>query len=542
MEAAQIIDRIWSVDHTVWKPEPAEIANRLGWLAIMAEMQGKLAEIQGLVDDVRAAGYRDVLLLGMGGSSLAPEVFSGIFGTAPGYLNLAVLDSTEPDAVLAAARRFDPATTLYVVSTKSGGTVETASFFKYFFNRAVVALGAIEAGRHFVAITDPGSGLADWARENRFRSTLLNNPNIGGRYSVLSFFGLFPAALLGIDVGRLLDRAQAMADRCKQPALNNPGAWLGTVLGYAAKAGIDKVTFVASPPIAHFGLWVEQLIAESTGKEGRGILPVDLEPVGEPGVYRNDRLFAYLRLAGDTTFDSAVAALAEAGHPVIQLNLADRYDVAAEFFRWEFATAVSGYWLAINPFDQPNVESAKIVARAMVAAYQKTGALPAQTSLLVDGEYTLYATSVPAGDGAAATLGTLLASGVGGRDYVSIHAYIVPSPAADAALTALRVAIRSATGMATTVGYGPRFLHSTGQLHKGDGGNGIFIQFSTDSAEDAPIPDRAGSDATSISFGVLVMAQTLGDAQALRDNGRRLVRIHLAGDAPGLIAQLAAAL
>jgi glucose-6-phosphate isomerase len=542
MDAARIVERIWSVDHTVWKPEPTEIANRLGWLAIMAEMRGKLAAMQALVDDVRAAGYRDVLLLGMGGSSLAPEVFSVIFGVAPGYLNLAVLDSTDPDAVLAAARRFEPATTLYVVSTKSGGTVETASFFKYFFNRAAEVLGVDEAGRHFVAITDPGSGLADWAKEHKFRATLLNNPNIGGRYSVLSSFGLLPAALLGIDVSRLLDRAQAMADGCRQPAPNNPGAWLGTVMGCAAKEGIDKVTFIASPAVAHFGLWVEQLIAESTGKEGLGVLPVDLEPLGAPAAYRSDRLFAYLRLAGDATYDNAVTELAAAGHPVIQLDLADAYDVAAEFFRWEFATAIAGYWLAINPFDQPNVESAKIVARAMVAAYQKTGALPVQTPLLVDDAYTLYTTSVPAGAGAAATLGALLATGVGGRDYVSIHAYIVPSPAADAALTSLRVAIRDATGMATTVGYGPRFLHSTGQLHKGDGGNGIFIQFSTEHVEDAAIPDSAGSDATSISFGVLVMAQTLGDAQALRDNGRRLLRIHLAGDAPALIGRLASAL
>jgi hypothetical protein len=260
-----------------------------------------------------------------------------------------VLDSTDPDAVLAAARRFEPATTLYVVSTKSGGTVETASFFKYFFNRAAEVLGVDEAGRHFVAITDPGSGLADWAKEHKFRATLLNNPNIGGRYSVLSSFGLLPAALLGIDVSRLLDRAQAMADGCRQPAPNNPGAWLGTVMGCAAKEGIDKVTFIASPAVAHFGLWVEQLIAESTGKEGLGILPVDLEPLGAPAAYRSDRLFAYLRLAGDATYDNAVTELAAAGHPVIQLDLADAYDVAAEFFRWEFATAIAGYWPWLPP-------------------------------------------------------------------------------------------------------------------------------------------------------------------------------------------------
>ena len=334
-------------------------------------MTAALPEITGLVNAVRADGYTDALVLGMGGSSLAPEVFRQTFGVAAGYLDLAVLDSTDPNAVAAHARRLDPARTLFVVSTKSGGTVETFSFFRYFYRWVVRALGTAAAGRHFIAITDPGSGLVGTASQYGFRHTFLNDPNIGGRYSALSHFGLVPAALVGADVPRLLQRATAM-ERALEPA-----AQLGATIGELATRGRDKLTFALSAPVAGFSSWVEQLIAESTGKEGKGILPVAGEPLGPPAVYGDDRVFVYLRVANDATHDAAIDALHAAGHPVLRIDLADPYDIGGEFVRWEMATAVIGWRLGINPFDQPNVESAKVLARKMVKSYETSGALPA---------------------------------------------------------------------------------------------------------------------------------------------------------------------
>lgn len=361
-----ILARIWSHDHTVWKPEPTEITNRLGWLHSPEVMSKAIPEINAFVDEIRAEGFTHALLLGMGGSSLAPEVFRFTFGVQAGYLDLAVLDSTDPGAVLAHANRLDPASTLFIVSTKSGGTVETFSFFKYFYNWTSEKIGETKAGKHFVAITDPGSGLADTAKKYNFRKTFINDPNIGGRYSALSYFGLVPAALIGMDLKLLLGRASAMAQFSKGIAPSqiegNSPARLGATLGELAVQGRDKVTLIASPPIKYFGAWAEQLIAESTGKEGKGILPVDGEEVGAPSVYGNDRLFVYLRLEGDSTFDQKVETLLEAGHPVVQLDLQDLYDLGGEFFRWEIATIIASRRLEINPFDQPNVESAKILA------------------------------------------------------------------------------------------------------------------------------------------------------------------------------------
>ncbi len=375
-----IMARIWRHDHTVWKPDPTEITNRLGWLHSPEVMMDAIPEIAALVDAVRADGYTHALLLGMGGSSLAPEVFRFTFGMKKGYLDLAVLDSTDPDAVLAHAKQLDPAKTLFIVSTKSGGTVETFSFFKYFYNWTSEKLGKEKTGSHFIAITDPGSGLADTAKKYNFRKTFLNDPNIGGRYSALSYFGLVPAALIGMDLNLLIERAQTMAcnsEGCNCPhGGDNSSGKLGAIIGELAVAGRDKVTLVASPALKYFGAWAEQLIAESTGKEGKGILPVDGEELGAPNVYANDRLFVYLRLEGDTTHDAKVEALRQAGHPVVQLNLRDLYDLGAEFFRWEMATIIAGRRLGINPFDQPNVESAKVLARQMVSAYQKEGKLP----------------------------------------------------------------------------------------------------------------------------------------------------------------------
>jgi len=520
VEREQIVARIWKRDHTVWKPQPTEITNRLGWLDIAEAMRKDVPCITSLAEAFRDAGYTDVLLLGMGGSSLAPELFGAVFGSRP---RLAVLDSTDPGAVLAHVRRLDPARTLFIVSTKSGTTVETLSLFKFFYNRAADTVGADGAGDHFAAITDPGSPLADRAGQYRFRAVFLNDPDIGGRYSALSYFGLVPAALAGVDVPCLLDRALAMAADCAAtaPAKTNPAAWLGTVLGELARAGRDKVTFVISPAVASFGDWVEQLIAESTGKEGKGILPVVREPLGPSCVYGDDRLFVHIRLDGDTSHDAQLAALEEAGHPLLRLDLRDHYDLGGQFFLWEMATAVAGSRLGINPFDQPNVEAAKAQARRMVDEYKRKGALPTVEPAPPTAE-TLEAFLAQAGPGA----------------YVAIQAYLQPTDETGAALASLRLRLRDRTHLATTVGYGPRYLHSTGQLHKGDGGHGLFIQLTADDPQDAAIPNEAGSPGSSISFGVLKAAQALGDRQALLDSGRRVASLHLGKDAVGGLKEL----
>jgi transaldolase/glucose-6-phosphate isomerase len=526
MDAGDVIARIWKHDHTVWKPEPTEITNRLGWLRIAEAMVENVPRMEALAAEVREAGYTYVLLLGMGGSSLAPELFSKVFAQANG-LSLAVLDSTDPGAVLAQTERLDPGSTLFVVATKSGGTAETLSFFKFFYNRVAGALGAGKAGEHFVAITDPGSKLVDIAERYGFRVCFLNDPNIGGRFSALSYFGLLPAALAGVDVRRLLDRAMAMVRACglDVPLGDNPGAWLGAILGELAKSGRDKVTFAISPAVASFGDWVEQLVAESTGKEGVGILPVVGEPLGAVGVYGPDRLFVHIRLEGDATYDAGLAALEADGYPVVRFGLHDAYDLGGQFFLWEFATAVAGHRLGINPFDQPNVESAKVQARKMIAAYKEKGALPPVKSAPL----------------AAEALSEFLAQARPG-DYISLQAYVQPTPETGTALVELRLKLRDKLHLATTVGYGPRFLHSTGQLHKGDGGNGLFIQFTHDPPRDAGIPDEVGKQESSMTFGVLIAAQSLGDRQALLDNGRRVIRFHLGDDVVGGLKKLSEAL
>lgn len=516
MAQDSVISRIWDGDHTVWKPEPTEISNRLGWLRIADEMAGQIERLQALAEGVKADGLTDVLLLGMGGSSLAPEVFAKTFGPDVDGLNLQVLDSTDADTVHATANSVDLHRTLFVVSTKSGGTVETLSFFKYFYNRMAALVGLEKAGAHFVAITDPGSKLETMAARYHFRDVFLNNPNIGGRYSVLSFFGLVPAALVGLDVALLLERAQKAAANAQSSADDNASVRLGAIMGVLAQAGRDKVTIVASPAIESFGDWAEQLIAESTGKEGKGILPVVGEPLAGPETYGADRLFVYLQLAGDVTHDAALATLAAAGQPTVTFRLDDKYDLGSHFFIWEMATAVAGHLLDIQPFDQPNVEAAKVLARRMVAEYTEKGRLPAveTASLTVDALQEFLAQAQPG-------------------DYISLQAYVPPTTAVDVALQALRNALRDQYKLATTVGYGPRFLHSTGQLHKGDGGNGLFIQFTSEPFVDADIPDEAGQSGSTMSFGVLKMAQALGDGQALVDAGRRFIRFRLGTDVTG---------
>lgn len=508
----KIVARIWQHDHTVWKPEPTEITNRLGWLDIADRLQSEVGRMTAMKDQLVSEGYTQVLLLGMGGSSLAPEVFSQTFGAEVDGLDLAVLDSTDPGAVLARVENLDLSKTIFVVSTKSGGTVETLSFFKYCYNQVLAAVGEAQTGEHFIAITDPGSKLEALAAQFKFRNTFLNDPNIGGRFSVLSFFGLVPAALVGLDVAKLIERAIAMAQACRTevPTAQNPGALLGAVMGTLSKVGRDKVTFVASAEIASFGDWVEQLIAESTGKEGQGILPVVGETLGTPKVYGGDRIFVHLRLGEDDADIPALKALAQAGHPVLHLQLSDKYDLGGQFFVWEFATAVASYFHEINPFDQPNVESAKVMARKMVAEYEMTGQLPeADFAPLEEDTLTRFL-----GDPAPGS-------------YLSLQAYLTPTPQAEALLQAIRMKLRDSYKMATTLGFGPRFLHSTGQLHKGDAGNGYFIQITSTAAEDLPIPDEAGAQSSAMSFQTLKMSQALGDAAALEEAGRKLLRFKL---------------
>jgi len=545
-----IIDRIWARDHTVWKEDPSEIRNRLGWLQSPDVMKKAIPEITAFQADIRQAGYTQALLLGMGGSSLAPETFYKVFRVREDHLDVHVLDSTDPGAVLHYDRGLSPEKTLFIVSTKSGSTVETLSLMNYFYNWAARALGPEAAGAHFTAITDPGSGLEAMARALSFRKIFLNDPDIGGRYSALSYFGLAPAALLGIDLELLLKRAAAMALKCRASQntvmASNPGAWLGCIMGELAKAGRDKVTFILSPELAPFGAWAEQLIAESTGKEGTGILPVDGEPVGDPGVYGMDRLFICLKLGDDAAHEEQMTALINEGRPVVEIVLDDVYDLGSEFFRWEMAVAVAGHLLGINPFDQPNVESAKAVARDMVAAYQAEGTLPElvpTVELLGIRAYADFDAESPAG-----ALRRFLdqadpgENDTAGRAYVAVQAYVNPSEEMNGALQEFRTRIGSRYRLATTVGYGPRFLHSTGQLHKGDGGHGLFIQILGDMPEDASIPDSAGSPDSSISFGVLKETQALGDRRALLDAGRKIMRFYMEGDIPEGLERLAEAL
>ena len=536
LESEHIISRIWEHDYSVWKPEPLEITNRLGWLHIIDPMLAQVPHLQALTQSVLGDKYTHALLLGMGGSSLAPDVLRHTFGAKKDFLDLAVLDSTVPGAVLSFAEQLDLSKTLFIVSTKSGGTVETLTFFKYFYNRVLDEVGEEKAGEHFIAITDPGSKLVDIANQYKFRNIFLNDPNIGGRYSALTYFGMVPAALMGIDVKSLLERAGVAACNCAacncRPAGDNRSELLGAIIGALAKTGIDKLTLVTSPSISHFGDWVEQLIAESIGKEGKGILPVVGEPIAHPDGYDNDRLFVYLRLEKDHTYDNDIKALEDAGFPIVRLLLKDNYDLGAQFFLWEMATAVAGHLLNINPFNQPNVESAKFLARKMVADYQEHGSLPEEEAVIQSEGILVY------GDTNASTpqeaLAEFIQFGQPGA-YIALQAYLQPTPKIDKALLTLRSSLRDKTHFATTVGYGPRFLHSTGQLHKGDAGHGLFIQFTADDPRDVAIPDQAGVETSSISFGVLKRAQVLGDALALKETGRKVIRFHFERDIiPGL--------
>jgi glucose-6-phosphate isomerase len=537
LQTHKILERIWKKEYRVWSENPDEIANRLGWLDSPAASATRADEIVDFVSAVMEDGYTSALLLGMGGSSLAAEVFGHAFAVKAGYLNLEILDSTHPEAVLERAGRFDPEKTLYIVATKSGGTVETFSFMKFFYNQALARLGKEKTGRHFIAITDPGCGLETAARQLNFRKIFLNDPNIGGRYSALSLFGMVPAALIGADIKKLLKRAARMAARCK-PTIgplpgDNAAARLGVIMGQLADSGRDKITFITSAPLVCFADWLEQLIAESTGKAGKGILPLVGEEIMPPAGYAADRFFVYLRLQDDHTHDHAVRDLITAGHPVVEIVCRDVYDLGGEYFRWEMATAVAGWRMGIQPFDQPNVEAAKILARDMLAEYAMKGKLPQPSVKFAVAGMKIYA-ETNAGDFNSLWREYAGDDGEGfrnrGNEYVAIQAYIRPDKNAWQALQKIRTAMQRKYKTAVTVGYGPRFLHSTGQLHKGDAGKGLFIQIVSRMDKDAPIPDMAGADPSRMSFGTLITAQAFGDRQALLAGGRRVITFLLDTD------------
>jgi transaldolase/glucose-6-phosphate isomerase len=488
-ERDDVARRIWHKDESLWGgPGKPEIGNRLGWLTIAQRMLDQCGSLVDFADEVRADGMKDVVLCGMGGSSLAPEVFRQSCGRGSGGLDLHVLDSTDPGAIKEVEDKLDLERTLFLISSKSGGTVETLSQYRYFRSK-------VHNGRNFVAITDPGSSLATLGENEDFRRVFLNDPDIGGRYSALSYFGLVPAALLGVDVKELLSRARIAEENCNQfdSTASNSGLWMGLAMGELALAGRDKLTFVVDPPISSFGLWVEQLIAESTGKEGKGILPVADEPLGSPDVYGDDRVFVHL---ASEEGGHDLSALVKAGQPVLTLKVDGAEDLGRIFFFAEFATAVSGWVLGINAFDQPNVQAAK----------------DATAKVLADG--------VP-GDLAS---GTIDLSGIGPPHYVAIQGFVAPSPEFDEAVTELRTAIREKTKATTTFGYGPRYLHSTGQFHKGGPPTGVFVQLIHDGDDDIDIPGAG------YSFRTLKNAQALGDYRTLEAKGLPVTRIRLEGD------------
>ena len=523
-----LIARIWKKDSTVWAEKDEEISNRLGWLEAPERTAGALPEIGRFVEEVRQAGYTHALLLGMGGSSLAPEVFGKVFGTAKGFLQLKVLDSTDPEAVLGFKNSLPLEKTLFIVSSKSGTTLETDSFLNFFYTMAADAVGKARAGAQFAAITDPGTRLEKISRSLEFRRSFSGDPDIGGRFSVLSPFGLVPAALIGMDISLLLQQGQKAARLCRNSSLpDNPGASLGLLLGVLAQAGKDKATFLISPRMESFGAWVEQLLAESTGKDGKGILPIVREHEFVPDKLGQDRVFVAIQLAEDRTYEPVVELLKQAGRPLVVMALDDLYELGSQFFLWEMATAVAGHVLRINPFDQPNVAASKKKTEALLNIYKERGRFADGKPDFDGPDFALYsdapATSMEEG------LGRFLRNARAG-DYLVIQAFLPPKPEIDAAVQKLTAKLRSKTWLAVTSEFGPRFLHSTGQLHKGDAGNGLFIQLTAEDKIDVPVPDEPGSRSSSCSFSILKQAQARGDREALRERGRRIIGIHFKTD------------
>jgi glucose-6-phosphate isomerase len=542
-QANSKVARFWKKDSTLWTQDGEE--KWLGWIDIVERQQRDLAAFAELAAEVRSAGFKSALLLGMGGSSLCPEVLAETFGQQPGFPALHIVDSTDPAQVKAARDKINLAEAVVIVASKSGSTLEPNILKQFFFAEMEKAVGRGKAGDRFIAITDPGSKMEQVAKADGFRRIFYGDPEIGGRYSALSNFGVIAATVAGLDTSRLLAEAEKGVVQAKQPPAENPAVELGLILGTAANSGRDKITIFASPEIHDLGAWLEQLIAESTGKVGKGITPVDREAIAAPAAYGNDRVFAYVKLTGtrDATLDARVAALEAAGHPVVHFEIADRYEVFGQFFTWEVATAVAGSVMGINPFNQPDVESAKVETRALTTQYEETGKLPERNSVLADGGIQLYATDAYAAKLKAAAPSATLAgylkahlSQMRAGDYFATLAFLPMFPQHEEAIQAFRHKVRDAKKVATCLGFGPRFLHSTGQDYKGGPNTGVFLQITADHAEDVAIPGHR------YSFGVVIAAQAAGDLAVLEARGRRALRVHLGADVAAGLRTLSAAI
>jgi len=535
VDQGSVIERIWKRDPGLWKAEEnhQEIIRRsLGWLNAPATLLGQVKDLVAFAEEVRTEGFEQVVVLGMGGSSLCPEVLRETFESAPGFPKLLVLDSTDPDSVREIEGSAALDRTLFVVASKSGTTTEPLMLFRFFHHR-VAGLGSADPGSHFIAITDPGTPLEKLAKEEGFRRVFLNMPDIGGRFSALSFFGMVPAALMGLDIEEFLGRAVEVSESCREvlAAEKNPGASLGAGLAALAQGGRNKLTLVLPPPIHSLDLWIEQLIAESTGKEERGLLPVAGEPLGPPDVYGEDRVFVYVRTEGTTDEETErkLDRLEEAGHPVIRRRIESPLSLGGEFFIWEFATAVAGVVMRINPFDQPNVTESKDNTLRLLDVYHSTRRLPEPEPLLLQGELTVFGDSGLRAliETEKSSLSNCMAahlSRVKEGDYVALTGYLHETPVTNQLLSRVRNLIRDRLKAATTIGYGPRFLHSTGQFHKGGPDSGLFVQITASGGEDLPIPGQEHS------FGVLEQAQALGDFEALAGRSRRLLRLEIGSD------------
>jgi transaldolase/glucose-6-phosphate isomerase len=538
------VRRLWARDASLWSG--TDEGSWLGWLGITEDELAHRERFTSLAADIKSAGFKHAVLLGMGGSSLCPEVLKMTFGKAQGFPEMFVLDSTDPAQVKAIEKKVDIGNTIFIVSSKSGTTLEPNIFKQYFFELVKQKVGAAEAGKRFIAVTDPGSKFEQVAESDHFRHIFHGVPSIGGRYSALSDFGMVPAAVMGMDAPRFLDRADVMAIACSSclPVDKNPGVLLGLILGVCARNGRDKVTLITSPPIWDFGAWLEQLMAESTGKVGKGLIPVDREPLGPPAMYGNDRVFAYIRTeAGfDPEQDKAADAFAKAGHPVIRISLGDLYNLGQEMFRWEMATAVAGSLIGINAFNQPDVEASKIVTKKLTAEYEKNGSLPAESPVLTEGGVKLYTDAANASALAQAAgsdkslVGYLRAhlKRLGAGDYFALLAYVEMNDSHDAVLREIRTKIRDIRQVATCLGFGPRFLHSTGQAYKGGPNSGVFLQVTCDDSVDLAVPGQK------FTFGVVKAAQARGDFEVLVERKRRALRVHLSDVESGLATLKAA--
>jgi glucose-6-phosphate isomerase len=526
--------RLWRGDPSLWTSDDEN--KWVGWLPIVADQLANPRQFTGAAADAVKAGFTHALLLGMGGSSLCPEVLKITFGKQPGHPEMHVLDSTDPAQIKSIESQVDLAHTLCIVASKSGSTLEPNIFKQYFFDRMQQVVGQDKAGEHFIAITDPDSKMQQVAERDGFRKIFFGLATIGGRYSALSNFGMVPAAIMGLDLRKFLERTNEMVQACKPeiPAEQNPGAVLGAILGALGILGRNKITIITSPGIHDLGAWLEQLIAESTGKIGKGLIPVDREELGPPDVYGIDRVFVHLRLADepDAAHKLKLDALRGAGHPVVEIELADIYDLGQEFFRWEIATAVAGSILKINPFNQPDVEASKIVTRQLTEAYEQSGKLPEESPIFEDGGIKLFtdqrnAASLNKLVGADQSLtGYLRAhlSQLSTGDYMALLGYIEMNSAHEETLQAMRHAVRDKKHVATCLGFGPRFLHSTGQAYKGGPNTGVFLQITCDDANDLPVPGQK------YTFGTVKAAQARGDFQVLADRQRRALRVHLPKD------------